>query len=381
MLELRILPRLRMAVSSFTLSTVWWGKVYKHDARHTIMTCVIGQWRNQVLKRNTSPFSPQKNDRNYDKAPVTYASLQKEAENKELVSNSLWLSKNMVDDGCSLGQTLNVMEEKCKSCDVVSPMFCVEQCDTWRVKRELREVNRAIAESGHRLRLLNAIKNKRRLAILNILWERPSYLDSLQARFRERGFQHSQRTIDEYLKPLLEAGLVMRSGKRFVLTLYGRKVRDAVDRYGFAAQLPIHSSGYEERILRSLLNSAKTRDELADVSPPQSLSRTLRRLLERGLMVNNSSSDRISYFRTKRALSLERLSPTQRRICEAIQPDGISARGLAEVAGISLRRVYKYLRSLRGKKLVFRRFMPIKYELTIMGRQVAEFLDEIAGIE
>jgi DNA-binding transcriptional ArsR family regulator len=287
----------------------------------------------------------------------------------------------MVDDGCTLGQTLHVMEERCKSCNVVSPMFCVDQCETWKVKKELREIDRILSEEDHRLKLVNALKNNRRLTILQILWERPFSVDSLQKELAKCGLHHSKKTIRGYLKPLLKAGLVRESGKRFLLTLYGRKVYDAVMSHGFEGQLPIHSGGYEERILRSLLDGGKTRSELVEVGPAKSLSRVLKRLLERKLIVNNSPSARVFYFRTKRALSLEQLSPTQRRICDAIPPSGISAGDLAEAVGISLRRVYKYLRSLRGKKLVFRRDVPVRYELTEHGRAVAKFLEEIAGIE
>lgn len=333
------------------------------------------------MKKTSSPFSPRKNSRIDDKAPVTYALHKERVKSRKLVGDSLWLSKKMIDDGCSLGQTLQVMKERCKSCNVVSPMLCVEQCETWRVKRELQETSKVLAKNNHGLKLLNAIKNNRRLTILAILWERPSSLDGLQRKLKTRGFHHSRKTIIEYLKPLLKAGLVKRSSNRFWLTLYGRKVHNAVARHGFAGQLPIHSSGYEEKILRCLLDGAKTRSELLNVTPAKSLPRTLKRLRELKLILNDSPSDRVFYFRTKRALSLERLSPTQKKICYAIPQAGISARDLSKAVGINLRRTYKYLRSLRGKKLVFRRNLPVSYGLMARGRVIAEFLEEIGGIK
>jgi len=333
------------------------------------------------LKKNASPFSPRKKSVGDDQAPVTYALLEERVKGRKLVEDSLWLSRKMVDDGCSLGQTLQVMEERCKDCDVVSPMFCVEQCETWKVKKELREISRVISEGNHGLKLLNAIKNKRRLVMLNVLRDRPLPFNMLQKKLMSYGFFHSKKTIGEYLKPLLKAGLVKESGDRFGFTLYGRKVHDAVVRHGFAGQLPVHSDGYEERILRCLLDGAKTRGELLEVAPLKSLSRTLKRLQERKLIVDNSPSDRVFYFRTKRALSLERLSPTQKRICDAVPQAGISARDLSSAVGVNLRRTYKYLRNLRGKKLMFRRNVPSRYELTAKGRATAEFLEEIANIE
>lgn len=331
--------------------------------------------------QKTSPFSPQRKRHNDDGASMTYASPEARVKSQELVGDSLWLSRKMVDDGCTFGQTLHVVEERCKSCSVVSPMFCVDQCETWKVKRELRETGKVLSEGDHGVRLLNAIKNRRRLALLGVLWERPLSLEGLQKKLRSCGFCHSRKTVSEYLKPLLKAGLVKRSGGRFGLTLYGRKVHDAVVRHGFSGDLPVHSGGYEERILRGLLDGVKTRSELLEVAPLKSLSRTLKRLEERKLIANNSPSDRVFYFRTKRALSLERLSPTQKRICDAVPQAGISARDLSKVVGVNLRRTYKYLRSLRGKKLMFRRKMPSRYELTAKGRATAEFLEEIASIE
>ena len=248
------------------------------------------------------------------------------------------------------------------------------------MKKELRRINNVLSKIDHGLKLLNAIKNRRRLAILSFL-ERPSSLDTLQKKLRNHGFYHSQKAIGEYLKQLLKACLVEERGKRFRLTLYGRKVHDAVVRYGFAGRLPIHSGGYEERVLRNLLNGAQTRSELLEIVSATSLSRTLKRLRERKLILNDSPSDRVFYFRTKRALSLERLSSTQNRICNAIPKAGVSARDLSKVVSINLRRTYKYLRSLRGKKLVFKRDVPSRYELTVKGRAVAEFLEEIASIK
>ncbi len=260
-------------------------------------------------------------------------------------------------------------------------MLCVEQCETWKVKKELRETARRLSEANHGLDLLNAVKNQRRLKILDILWECMFSFDELQSRLRKMGFSHSQGTIDEYLMPLIQAGLVKENGNRLGLTLYGRKVHDTVVKHGFAGWLPIHSEGYEERILRSLLDGVKTRGELLEVAPAKSLSRTLRRLIERKLIVSDSVPDRVFYFRTKRALSTEKLSHTQKKICEAIPQAGISARDLSRTVGVNLRRTYKYLRSLRGKKLLFRRDMPVMFELTERGKSVAEFLYEVAGIE
>lgn len=331
--------------------------------------------------KKTLLLSPQpKKSYSDDQAPVTHTSTQERARGRELAGDSSWLSRKMIDDGCSLEQTLHVIDERCKGCDGASPIFCIDQCETWKVKRELRKVKSVLSEDNHRLKLFNAIKNKRRLTILDVLCSAASSIDSLQTKLKKYRFHHSQKTINQYLKPLLKAGLVQRSGKRFGPTLYGRKVHGAIVRHGFSGELPTNSDGYEEKTLTNLLDGAKTRSQLLKVAPAENLSRTLKRLRERDLISNNPAGDRVFYFRTKRPLSLEHLSPTQKRICRAIPQAGISARPLSKAVGINLRRTYKYLRGLRGKKLVFRRIEPLGYELARRGRAIAEFLEEIATI-
>ncbi len=331
--------------------------------------------------KNRTPFSPHKSTAVQPQASMAYGFLKTPPPEQRRVADSMWLSKKMVDDGCTLEQTFQTMNERCKICDELSPMVCVDQCDTWKVKRELRKIDRLLSKDDHRLKLLNALKNERRLKILHILRKRTLSVDGLQGELRKSCLYHSKKTINEYLNPMLEAGLVSKKGGCFMLTLYGRKVHDAVVRHEFVGHLPIHSRGYEEIVLRKLLDGGKTRGELAEAGLAKSLSRVLKRLVDSKLISNNSPSARIFYFRTKRALSMEHVSPTQRTICEVIPQAGIPARALAETTGISLRRTYKNLRNLRGKKLVFRREVPVKYELTTRGRAVAKFLEEIAEVE
>lgn len=333
------------------------------------------------MKKDSNPFSPQRTSPQNDRTPMTCDPFNEQLDNRKHAESSLWKSKKMIEDGCTLLQTLQVMQERCKDCDPITPVQCTEECETWKVKRELRETNRFVSKRIHGVSLLNAIKNERRLAILQTLNERSLRVEELQKSLRKYGYSHSKKTLDQYLKPLFNAGLIRNEEKRLVLTLYGRKINDLVEKHNFDGKLPIHSSGYEERILRSILIGPKTRSELLKTVPPKSLPRALKRLKENDLISNDSQSDHILYFRTKRALYMERLSPTQKSICRAIPEDGISARSLSRTAGINLRRTYKYLRSLRGKKLLFRRKVRHDYHLTETGRTSAKFLEKIASIE
>ena len=49
-------------------------------------------------------------------------------------------------------------------------------------------------------------------------------------------------------------------------------------------------------------------------------------------------------------------------------------------AQLSVRRVYKYLRGLKGKKLVFTRKSPKTYELTGKGKKLAVILKDLTQL-
>jgi len=222
--------------------------------------------------------------------------------------------------------------------------------------------------------LLNAIKNARRLEILNIVSASPCDTKELQKRLRNNGYYHSCHTISEYLEPLLKIGLVKKEGDRYMSTLYGREINSMLKRFNFESALPKHSSCYEESVLRELLNRPKTHEELA--KSVSSLSRVVRRLREERLITKKKSVDHVFYFQTKRKFD-GKLSPTERRVLDAIVEAGVSARSLSKRVGITLRRTYKYLHRLREKQLVFTKNMPQTYELTKLGKKVAIFLDDL----
>jgi predicted transcriptional regulator len=67
-------------------------------------------------------------------------------------------------------------------------------------------------------------------------------------------------------------------------------------------------------------------------------------------------------------------------VCENLSEEGISAKKLAAKTGISLRRTYKYLRRLKGKKLVFVRKKPRVYVLTEKGLQTVTRLQQLSDL-
>ena len=90
--------------------------------------------------------------------------------------------------------------------------------------------------------------------------------------------------------------------------------------------------------------------------------------------------DYIFFFKSKRDSEKETFTITERKIYDSIPVDGISAGKLAKETGLSMRRIYKYLRGLKGKKLVFIRRTPKAYGLTRKGQKLASVLQELQQI-
>ncbi len=90
--------------------------------------------------------------------------------------------------------------------------------------------------------------------------------------------------------------------------------------------------------------------------------------------------DYIFFFKSKRDSNKETLTSTERKIYYTIGEEGISAGKLAKETALSMRRIYKYLRGLKGKKLVFIRKTPKAYGLTCKGEMLASVLKELQQI-
>jgi len=227
--------------------------------------------------------------------------------------------------------------------------------------------------------LFNAIKNDRRATILNLLTQRPQSKRELQKQLKMHKYLHSRSTIEEYMKPLIHTGLVREENGFYTLTIYGRKIQDALKKFGTSDILPTRSLCYEEMVLKALIDGPKTQDELLTFLPRKSFTRIMRRLQERGLVAKNDRSSYIFYFKTKRG-TRRKLSPTERRVFDAIPSSGVSPHKLSKDVKINLRRTYKYLRKLGDKNLVFRQPTPLTFELTSDGMKSAGFLEEITKL-
>lgn len=278
-------------------------------------------------------------------------------------------------ESTDLTQIMNQIEEHCHNCKPLSPMSCFEQCEIWKMKNEFLNISKILGQGDHLSGLFNVIKNTRRLKILEIVSSLPCDIRELQKRLKDNGYYHSCRTIMEYFEPMMRIGLVRKEGSRYQATLYGRKVNDMLKGFRSEDALPVHSGCYEELVLRELLHSPKTYEELAKSVP--SLSRVMKRLHEEGLITRKQSFIHVFYFKTNRNFN-GKLSPTEKRILDVIPETGASAQKISRLVKINLRRTYKYLRRLRKKQMVLTKDRPKTYRLTSSGREVARFLDGLA---
>jgi predicted transcriptional regulator len=297
------------------------------------------------------------------------------------IRNSIEQTKPPVEHSLSV-ETIMGMEERCRACKPSSVLDCVSKCRIWKLKNESRQLNKKMRDPSFAGRLFNTLKNKRRLQLLETLSKGRFSADKLQKELKQVGFMHSQKTIEEeYVQPLLQAELVGEEYGKYYATAFGYKVSELVKgSEEMEKVLPSHSEGYEEAALLALLNKPRIYEDFRELIPEKSAARVVSRLQKAALVETSKDKDHVFFFRTQRNQSKEKLSPTEKKTYESIPKEGISARRLTEKAGISLRRTYKYLRKLKGKKLVFTREKPRVYALTTKGMQIACTVQSIQNL-
>ena len=279
----------------------------------------------------------------------------------------------------SFAHTIKEWEDACKNCRPLTPLTCVTHCRIWKLKNEFRNLNEKMRSPDFKAKLLNTLKNKRRLRILEKVSKGRYSITRLQQELRRLGYHHSKQTITkEYITPLIDVALVQEDQGQYYTTLFGCRLNELIKNFHDTRNiLPTHSECYEEAALIMLLDKPKNHEELEGAIPSKSVSRVLNRLQRAGSIQTTKENDYIFHFKTKRDSSNTKFSPTERRVYENIPMEGISACKLAEETKISLRRTYKYLRRLKGKKLVFARKIPKSYSLTAEGLRTALMLKEI----
>lgn len=291
-------------------------------------------------------------------------------------------SLQVTEEKPSIEEALEKAKETCRDCRPLTPITCATRCDIWKQKNELAKLSRKMKDPNFMPDLLNTLKNQRRLYLLKILSNGKYSIIKLQQELKKLGYHHSRGTISkEYINPLRKTGLIEEHENKYRATLFGHRLEELLyDSSDVVELLHPHSKCYEEKTIEALSESPKTYAELESLIATESLSRVLKRLQKKNLITKDNENSYIFYFKTKRELKQEKVSPTEKRVYKNIPEEGITAQKLANKTNISLRRTYKYLRKLRGKKLVFKRTCPKTYTLTAEGAQIARLLGKMQGL-
>jgi DNA-binding HxlR family transcriptional regulator len=281
-----------------------------------------------------------------------------------------------------IASMLKSLDAECRNCAPISPLQCITRCQAYKLKNELRKLRETMDNPNYIKELFNVLKNETRLHILNAIVNGRYSVSQLQQELKKIGRSHSQETInEEYLQPLMAVGLATESRDEYYATTFGGKLTELLCCFPeFAEVLPAHSECYEEALLRALLSGPKTFEQIESFISPKIASRILKRLRSVGLIQTPQERDYIFFFRSKRDPHKETFTTTERKIYDTIPDGGISAGKLSKETGLSMRRIYKYLRGLKGKKLIFMRRTPKEYGLTCRGEMLASVLQELQQV-
>jgi DNA-binding transcriptional ArsR family regulator len=292
------------------------------------------------------------------------------------------LSGQNMEKKQDLSEILSSLDAECRNCAPLNPLECVTHCNIWKLKNELRKLRETMGNPSFMKDLFNVLKNATRLQILNTIVKAGHSVSQLQLALKKAGYMHSQDTIaEEYVRPLIEVGLAAEARDEYYATMFGGRLTELLGDFPeFVNVLPAHSECYEETLLGALLTGSKTFQEIEEVISPKTASRVLKRLKMGGLIETPEEKDYVFFFRSKRDPNKETFSVTERKVYDTIPEEGISAKKLAEKTELSIRRIYKYLRGLRGKKLVFTRKTPRTYGLTAKGEKLAFLLQELQDL-
>jgi len=281
-----------------------------------------------------------------------------------------------------LSKMLRSLDAECRNCAPISPLQCITRCQVYKLKNELRKLRETMDNPNYIKELFNVLKNETRLHILKAIVNGRYSVSQLQQELKKTGHSHSQDTLnEEYLRPLMAVELATESRDEYYATTFGGRLTELLVNFPeFVEVLPAHSECYEEPLLRALLSGPKTFEDIENLISPKIASRILKRLRQVGLIQTPQERDCIFFFKSKRDSNKETFTTTERKIYDTIPNEGICAGKLAKETGISMRRTYKHLRGLKGKKLVFIRRTPKAYGLTCKGEMLASVLQELQQI-
>ena len=292
------------------------------------------------------------------------------------------LPPRKTENNRDLAGMLKSLDAECRTCAPITALECINRCHVYKLKNELRKLRETMDNPNYIKELFNVLKNETRLHILQAIVNGRFSVSELQQQLKKTGHSHSQDTInEEYLQPLMAVGLATEARDEYYATMFGGRLTELLGYFPeFAEMLPAHSECYEEILLQSLLQGPKTFEDIEALISSKIASRILKRLRSSGLIETPTERDYIFFFKSKRDPNMETFTDTERKVYDSIPNEGISAGKLAKETDLSMRRTYKYLRGLKGKKLVFIRKTPKAYGLTCKGEMLASVLKELQQI-
>jgi predicted transcriptional regulator len=227
----------------------------------------------------------------------------------------------------------------------------------------------------------NVLKNQTRLHIFQVILNSSRCtLSKIQQELKNINIKQSQYTIsEEHIQPLITIGLITESTGKYNVTLFGTGIHELLDNFAnFVQKLPPQSECHEEALIQLLLSGPKTCEEIKQVLSIAIASRTINRLSTTGLINIPTDRSYIFFHKSKRDHTLENLTDSEMKIYQSIPPEGIAADKLAKLVNLSQRRTYTHIRHLKGKKLVFTKKIPAKYNLTTDGQKLAIILQNLS---
>ncbi len=121
-----------------------------------------------------------------------------------------------------LATMLKTLNAECKNCAPSSPLECINRCQVYKLKNELRTLRETMGNPNYIKELFNVLKNETRLHILKAIAEGRYSVSQLQQELKKTGHTHSQDTInEEYLQPLMAVGLATESQDEYYATTFG----------------------------------------------------------------------------------------------------------------------------------------------------------------
>jgi DNA-binding HxlR family transcriptional regulator len=281
-----------------------------------------------------------------------------------------------------LAGMLKSLEAECRNCAPTSPLECITRCQAYKLKNELRKLRETIDNPNYIKELFNVLKNEARFHLLQAIVNGKCSVSQLHQVLKKIGYSYSRQSLsEEYLGPLIRVGLAAEVRDEYCKTMFGGRLTESLENFPeFAEVLPANSECYEETILQSLLSGPKTFEGIEALISPKSTSRTLKRLRSVGLIETPIERDYIFFFKTIRDPKKETLTVSERKIYDSLTDEGSSVGKLAKDVGLSVRRTYRCLRRLKGKKLIFVRRAPKVYALTCKGEKLALVLQELQQI-